>query len=235
MHCPACKANVPAGTKKCPKCGKPALASTSDEIDLMPMDEPKPSDPAAFNPHPEPTAAPQHATAKGVKRIGPPVPGEGPPPIEEPMRMRAGAMAAKASNTNLIIGGVVALILVLFIGWRMLRTENKIVLGKDKVETSWMISANQAKAENLDISGVIKWTLDITPTEDTVLVGVVPRNPKDPMTIAAFKKLPETYEPVKKGETKSLSGEFKTGQYSWVVMNETKKPVRVKVKFKAQP
>jgi hypothetical protein len=32
-----------------------------------------------------------------------------------------------------------------------------------------------------------------------------------------------------------MTGDFKTGQYSWVVINEGKKAVRVKVKFKAQP
>jgi len=236
MHCPACKANVPAGTKKCPKCGKPALASTSDEIDLMPLDEPKPSDPAAFNPHPEPTAPAQTATGKGVKRVGPPVPGEELPPIEEPMRMRAGAMAAKASNTNLIIGGVVVLILVLFIGWRMLRTENKVIGLDPTVDNKpFTIQPNQVLVKNVEISGIIHWSFEVTPESDSVLVGVVQRGPKDPATIAALKKLPESLETVKKGDVHPMSGDFKTGHYSWVVINEGKKAVRVKVKFKAQP
>jgi hypothetical protein len=233
MHCPACKATVPNGSKKCPKCGKPALASSSDEIDLMPLDEPKPSDPAAYQPHPDPTAPPP---GKGVKRIGPPVPGEEPPAIEEPMRVRAGATVAKGSNVNLIAGGVVALLLALFIGWRMLRTENKIVLGDGNVDNKpFTVQPNQVLIKNLDISGKIHWNFEVTPDSDSVLVGVVQRGSKDPATIAALKKLSDPLETVKKGDVHPMSGEFKTGQYSWVVINEGKKAVRIKVKFKAQP
>jgi hypothetical protein len=47
--------------------------------------------------------------------------------------------------------------------------------------------------------------------------------------------LPEGLETVKKGDVHPMSGEFKTGHYSWVVINENKKAVRVKVKFKVQP
>jgi hypothetical protein len=236
MHCPACKATVPNGTTKCPKCGKPALASTSDEIDLMPMDEPKPSDAPAFNPHPEPTAPPRSPAGKGVKRVGPAVPGEEPPAVDEPIRVRAGALVAKGSNVNLIAGGVVGLLLVLFIGWRMLRTENKIVLGDGNVDNKpFTIQPNQVLMKNLDISGMIHWNFEVMPESDSVLVGVVQRGAKDPATIAALKKLPESLEIVKKGDVHPMSGEFKTGSYSWVVINENKKAVRVKVKFKAQP
>jgi len=202
----------------------------------MPMDEPKASDPAPFNPHPEPAAPPQPSTAKGVKRVGPPVTGVEPPPIEEPIRMRAGAMAAKASHTNLIIGGVVALILVLFIGWRMFRTENKFIGLDPAVDNKpFTIQPNQVLVKNVEISGVMHWSFEVTPESDSVLVGVVQREPKDPATIPALKKLPEGLETVRKGDVHPMSGEFKTGHYSWVVANESKKAVRVKVKFKVLP
>ena len=75
----------------------------------------------------------------------------------------------------------------------------------------------------------------MTATDDVVSVGVVQRHRNDPQTIVALKKVSETYDVVNRGETHPMSGVFKTGQYSWVVMNEGKKAVKVKVKFKAQP
>jgi hypothetical protein len=233
MHCPACKATVPAGIKKCPKCGKPALASSSDEIDLMPMDEPKAADKPAFDPHPEPTA-PSAAPIKGIKRIGPPGPGDE-QPQDEPIRARAGATVAKGSNMNLIVGGAVAFLLLIFIGWRMFRTENKIVLGDGNVPNKpFTVQPNQVLIKNLDISGIVHWSFEVTPESDSVLVGVVQRGTKDPATIPVLKKL-DGMEVVKKGDVHPMTGDFKTGQYSWVVINENKKAVRVKVKFMAQP
>ncbi len=233
MHCPACKATVPAGTKKCPKCGKPALASTSDEIDLMPMDEPKPSDPAAYQPHPDPTAPPP-MPVKGIKRIGPPGPGDE-APRDEPIRARAGAMVAKGSNKNLIIGGAVAFLLLAFIGWRIFRTENKVVGLDPTVDNKpFTVQPNQVIIKNVEISGIMHWSFEVTPESDSVLAGVVQRGAKGPATIPVLKKL-EGLETVKKGDAHPMSGDFKTGQYSWVVLNEGKKAVRVKVKFKVQP
>ena len=234
MHCPACKATVPAGTKKCPKCGKPALASTSDEIDLMPMEEPKGSEPAGYQPHPDPVAPPA-APVKGIKRIGPPGPNEA-QPQDEPIRARAGAMVAKGSNMNLIIGGAVGFLLLIFIGWRMFRTENKLVLGDGNVDNKpFTVQPNNVIVKNVEISGIMHWSFEVTPESDSVLVGVVQRGAKDPATIAALKKIPEGLEIVRKGDVHPMTGEFKTGQYSWVVINEGKKAVRLKVKFKVLP
>lgn len=234
MHCPACKADVPSGSKKCPKCGKPALASHSDEIDLLPLDEPKPADASAFQPPPEAFQPPPPMPGKGLKRIGPPVPGEE-PPQDEPIRPRAGAMIAKGGNTNLIIGAVVAVIVLGFIGWRIFRTENKVIGLDPKVEGKFFtVQPNQPLVKNVEISGKVNWTFEVAPDTDTVLVGVVQRGSKDPVNVPTLKKL-DGLETVKKGEPHPMSGEFKTGQYSWVVINETKKPIRVKVNFKAQP
>jgi hypothetical protein len=235
MHCPSCNKTLAAGTK-CPKCGKMAVASSADEIDLMPMDEPKTTGEADFHPPPEAFQPPPAMPGKGVKRLGPPVPGDGPPPDEPVGRMRAGAMVPKGGNTNLIIGGVVLLMVLLFIGWRMFRTENKVI-GLDPTVDNKMftVQPNQPLVKNVNISGTINWTFEVTSVDDVVSVGVVQRDSKDPQTMLALKKLPETYDPVKKGETKPMSGVFKTGQYSWVVLNEGKKAVRVKVKFKAIP
>ncbi|HEV3027456.1 MAG TPA: hypothetical protein VG457_07770 [Planctomycetota bacterium] len=235
MHCPSCNKTLAAGTK-CPKCGKLAVASSVDEIDLMPMDEPKVAGAAAFHPPPEAFLPPPPMPGKGSKKKALAAPGEV-PPMEEPLRIRAGALAPKASPTNKIIGGGVLLLLLLFIAWRMFRTENK-VLGLDPTvpNKTFTVQPNQALLRNVEISGTVSWKFEVTATDDTVAVGVVHRSAKDPQTLAALKQLPDTtYELVKKGETHPMSGEFKTGTYSWVVLNENKKAVRVKVNFKAQP
>jgi hypothetical protein len=234
MHCPSCNKTLAAGTK-CPKCGKLAVASSVDEIDLMPMDEPKVAGAAAFQPPPEAFLPPPAMPGKGTKKKALVAPGEE-PPMSEPLRIRAGALAPKASYTNKLIGGTVLLMVLLFIAWRMLRTENKVI-GLDPTidNKTFTLQPNQALVRNVEISGTIGWKFEVTATDDTVAIGVVRRSAKDPQTIAALKQLPDLYETVKKGETHPMSGDFKTGTYSWVVLNENKKAVRVKVKFKAQP
>jgi len=235
MHCPSCNKTLAAGTK-CPKCGKLAVASSVDEIDLMPMDEPKASGATAFEPPAAAVQAPSVKPAKKKEVATQPDPSDLGIPEEVLAKPRASAYEPPPeSNTKLYIGGAIAGMFILFGLWRMFHTENKIVLGKTTIDTTWTVQANAAMLDNYDISGTIKWTLEVTPADDTVRVGVVKRNPKDPRTLAALKALPDSYETVKKGEPYSASGEFKTGQYSVVVLNESKKPVKAKVKFKAQP
>ena len=234
MHCPTCNKTLAAGAK-CPKCGKLAVASSADEIDLMPMDEPKTTGEAAFQPPPEAFLPPPTMPGKGVKRIGPATPGEE-PPQDEPARPRAGAMVPKGGSTNLIIGGVVLLLVLVFIGWRMFRTENKVIGLDPTVDNKiFTVQPNQALVKNVEVSGTISWNFEVTATDDVVSVGVVQRHRNDPQPIVALKTVSETYDVVNRGETHPMSGVFKTGQYSWVVMNEGKKAVKVKVKFKAQP
>lgn len=239
MHCPTCNKTLAAGTK-CPKCGKMAVASSADEIDLMPLEPAKPVDPSAFQPPPEAFLPPPPMPGKGgsstkTKATDPaPAPPDG-KEMDEPIRPRAGAMVAAGGNTNKIIGAVVVGIIVLFFAWRMLRTEDKITgkLPFDNKQVS--IAPGTAYLENYEVTGKIPWKLEVTSLDDTVSVGVVTRNPSDPKTLVALKKLNENYETVTKGQSHPMSGELKTGKYSWVVLNETKKSVRVKVTFKAQP
>lgn len=237
MHCPTCNKTLAAGTK-CPKCGKMAVASSADEIDLMPLEPAKALDPSAFQPPPDlplPPMPGKTGSSTKTKATNPAAPAPGKEVTDEPIRPRAGAMVSSGGNTNLIIGVVVVGILVLFFAWRIFRTEDKVTgkLPFDNKQVS--IAPNTAYLENYEITGKIKWSFDVTPLDDTISVGVVTRNPSDPKTVVALKKLNENYETVAKGQAHPMSGEFKTGKYSWVILNETKKSVRVKVTFKAQP
>src|SRR5260221_1694187 len=182
MHCPSCNKTLAAGTK-CPKCGKLAVASSVDEIDLMPMDEPKASGATAFQPPSEVLKPPSSAkqAKKETKKEAPKQvdPSELGIPQEVLAKPRASAYDPPAeSNMKFYIGSALALLVVLFGVWRAFRTEEKILIGKEQFDTTWTIQANSAQVENFDISGTIKWTLDVTPADDTLLVGAVKRTPK---------------------------------------------------------
>jgi hypothetical protein len=211
-----------------------AVASSSDEIDLMPLDVSKEAEAESYQPFPEGPPPPSAKPAKSAPKLADPSELDVPDEVKRKPMPQA-YEPPQQSNLMLYVGGGIAGLIILFGLWRMIRTENKIVFGKERFDTTWIVQANSAQVENFDITGTIKWTLDVTPTDDSVLVGVVKRNPKDPKTVAALKQLPDPYDAVKKAEPFSKTGEFHTGQYSVVVMNDGKKPVHAKVKFKAQP
>ena len=64
-----------------------------------------------------------------------------------------------------------------------------------------------------------------------MLVGLVQRSHKDPQKLADLKKC-DGLESLKKGDKKQFTGELKhKEQYSWMLLNDTKKPAKAKVKF----
>ena len=65
--------------------------------------------------------------------------------------------------------------------------------------------------------------------------GVVQRSHKDSQKLADLKKC-DPLEPLKKGDKKTFTGEFKhKEQASWMLLNDSKKVARAKVKFHATP
>lgn len=239
MNCPKCGTETTAGASHCRRCGAAlstkaaATPSSSDEIDLMPLETSKP----AYSAYEAPP---------GLE--GPPPPGGAAVADEEPgnragpvlaagkvSRVRGANASPAKLNLNLIIGGSLAVILILFIAWRLLRTENKAVGTGAKLEqTTLQIQPNQSKVGNFEVTGKINYTFDVTAVDSDLLVGVVQRNPKDPTTVAVLKKLPDTLDPIRKNEPHNMSGELKAGQYSWVIINEGKKAARAKARFSAQ-
>lgn len=237
MNCPKCGTPAADGAKHCRRCGaalsgKAAAApSSSDEIELMPLEESKPPAHSSFEPPPDLLKGTPGPGAKGGPAggpSGPPAPGDYVPKIR-------GANASPAKgNTNLIIGGVVLAIIVGFIAWRMFRTKNELVSGRAKVETSAMLPPNQPRIENIELTGKLTYTLEVNAPDGDLSVGFFKRSPKDPSTLAALKKLDDGFETVRKGDTAHKGGELLAGQYSWVVVNEGKKPARAKIKFVIQ-
>jgi hypothetical protein len=242
MNCPKCQTPAAAGAAHCKRCGTPlgakaaATPSSSDEIDLMPLEPTKPSY-SAYEPPPgmevPPPPAGKAETKSRTKGApdGPPAP----PGADYVPKIRGSMAAPPKSKLTLIIGGGVGVIVVGLILWMVLRTKNEMVLGKPKFEQAVSLNAGQVRVENVEVTGVMNYVLEVNVSDGDMIVGVVQRSPKDSAKLPDLKKL-EPLETVKKGETKELKGEFKGKEkWSWVLLNDTKKPARAKVKFVATP
>jgi hypothetical protein len=242
MNCPKCRTEAPAGADYCKRCGtalaakaKAAAAqsesSSSDEIDLMPLDEKKPAY-QAYEAPPGLDGGPLPPAGKAA----PQGPGPDGPPLDGPVKKIRGANAApKTLPINAIIGGAIGLILLLGIGWMVLRTKNEVKVGKPKLEKGYLINAGQLFVEDVEVTGVVPYSLEVSVTEGEALVGIYKRTHKDSRKLDAIKGSGEL-ETLKKGDSKTYTGEFKhKEQWSWVVANDTKKPTRLKVKFVTTP
>lgn len=241
MNCPKCQTPAAAGAAHCKRCGtalsgKAAAApSSSDEIDLMPL-EPAKSSYSAYEPPP------------GVDSVAPPAPPEkggtksrakaaadpsGPPGLPEDYvpKIRGANAGPAQSKVTMIIGGLVAVIVVGLIAWAIFRTKNEVIVGKAKFEQVVPLGSGMVRLENLQVTGQFSYTLDVDIQDGELLVGLVQRSHKDPQKLADLKKL-DGLETMKKGDKKQITGELKhKEQYSWMLLNDTKKPAKAKVKF----
>lgn len=226
MNCTGCGKPLPAGAQKCPACG--AKISGGDEIDLLPMEEKKP----AFDPYASGPPVPGAPTpAKGIHA-------EGSPLVAPPRRQDRSEVEETPSLLQdkrvLAVGGGIVLILVIFFAWRLFRTENKIVSGRPKADLpSAVVQPNQTMVQDFVVSGKVNYTLEVTPADGELLIGVAKRNPKDLKAVNIVKKLSNS--PAPKGQLSEEKGVAETGEWSWFLINESKKPVKAKVKFLAEP
>jgi hypothetical protein len=231
-NCPSCGKATAAGATRCAGCGKPlsapAPAASSDEIDLMPEEAPKPS---AFQAYAEPPpVGPEGPPAPGKKkrdRAKEAIPVPAGPPVPEDPTVR---------KDNLKFGMIAAgvfLLLVILVSLKLCRVENKIS-GRTPFDQTFAVPPEKPRVENYDVTGSFSYSFEVSALDGDVLVGVAQRSPTDPATPAALKKLAEALTPVRKGETSPMTGELKSGKHSWIVIAEGKKSVRVKVKFSAK-
>lgn len=246
MNCPKCGTPAAAGAAHCKRCGtalaakaKAAAAkaeqSSSDEIDLMPLEESKTPAYSAYEPPPGLDLGPPPPAGKAKAPAGPPDP-NGPPPDAPGKKIRGAMAAPQKSPLGMIIGGGLGVVLLIIVGWMVFRTKNEVKIGKPKADKVYMVNAGQLFVEDIECTGIVPYTLDVSVTEGEVLVGVIKRTHKDPKKLDAIKALGEPLETMKKGDTKTLSGQFgHKEQWSWVLGNDSKKPARLKVKFQTQP
>ena len=206
-----------------PVSGKaPKVASPPQELDLLPVE---PSKGPVFE------QPPGVAVAPGASRP------QGAPPGRRAVDSRRGAASHTGGGSGkfVLVGVVLAALLVGFLALKFCGggPETKIV-GRPKFDAALTLYANQPRVENLQVTGVANYTFEVNALDGDVLIGVARRSPKDPATPAALKRLPEKLTLLRKGETRQLTGKMETGSYSWIVLNEAKKPAKVKVKFTAQ-
>jgi hypothetical protein len=244
MNCPKCGTTAQAGAAHCKRCGTPLAAkakaaaaaaapSSSDEIELMPLETAKPS----YNAYEAPPGL------EGVPAI--PLPGrqdaaapesDGPPPPDAPVRKIRGAMSAPSQlPINKLVYAAVGVLLLLVVGWMMFRTKNEVKVGKPKLEKAYTLNVGHVIVEDVEVTGVVPYTLEITVSEGELLAGVMKRNPKDSRKLDAIKSAGDL-EILRKGDVKTFTGEFRNKeQWSWILANDTKKPARLKVKFQTSP
>jgi hypothetical protein len=241
MNCPKCQTPAAAGVTHCKRCGTPlsakaaAAPSSSDEIDLMPLEPTKPSYSAYEPPPGVDSVAPAAPPEKGATRSrtkGPPDPTAPPePPADYVPKMRGANSGPAQSKITTIVGGLVAVIVVGLIAWAVFRTKNEVIVGKPKFEQVVPLGSGMVRLENIQVTGQFAYTLDIEMQDGELLVGFVQRSHKDPQKMADLKKL-DGLETLKKGDKKQFTGDLKhKEQYSWMLLNDTKKPARAKVKF----
>ncbi len=239
MKCTKCGVPVASGAKACPKCGK--AVSSSGELgdgysyDLMPDEPAEPSGavPAVEVPSgPLPPAGPLPGAPKADEDKNP----LDKEPILGKPRGPRGAAGNKGSSALLnptFLGGVgvVVLILAYFLFLRTPRPEVKGLAILEK--KTFTVAAEKSKVDNFTVSGKgqVEYTMEVAPIDGVLLIGVakgVARNSPN----AVLKKL--DLKEVKSGATEVLSGEIESGSWSWILMNESKKPVRVKVSYRAK-
>jgi hypothetical protein len=231
--CPACGKGITAATKKCPACGKEIAAPPPkpDSYDLLP-EEPKKKE-----------------------EEGPPSPapsgGKGAPPNESHTRTRVPGLAlasheARTTKTQeslfeltkgTVIGGVIVLLALVFFTFKMCRTEYKVEgRTKQPVLQERPVRAGGAITDSFVVKGGATFEFEVAPVDGDVLAGVLKRDPKGSVNPEALKGItvPESLAPVSKGSSKTFEGELPPGTYSWVVLNEGKKPVKVKIKYLAK-
>jgi len=242
MNCPKCQTPAAAGASHCKRCGtalggKAAAAkpASSDEIDLMPLEESKTPAYSAYEPPPGMNLP---GSTAGPPKLGPKTAPDGPPgpPGADYVPKIRGANASPAqSKTTMIVGAVVAALILGFIVWRLVRTKNEVIFGKPKFEQIVSLGPGLVKIEDIEATGVVNYTFDIEVVDGEMMVGITQRSRSEPKKIADLKKC-DGLETLKKGEKTQKTGELRNKeQNSWMLLNDTKKPARAKVKFTTTP
>ena len=241
MNCPKCTTPAAAGATHCKRCGTPlsakaAAPAATEEYDLMPMEEAKPAF-SAYEPPPGLDLGPPPPAAAGAKGGAKAAPG-GPPgaPGADYVPKIRGAMASPPQNKlTRIIGAAVAVVGLIVVAYFVFRTKSEMVFGKPKTEQLILLQPGKVFPADVEATGVMSYAFDVEMLDGEMLVGMVQRSRKDPKTLADLKKC-EPLKTLRKGEKESFTGELKhKEQWSWMLLNDSKKPARAKVKFLAEP
>lgn len=228
MTCAKCKKESPEGSKKCVGCGMTLVMP--DEIDLMPEAvSDKPSGMPMFQ-QPAGDFQPSEPGGGGGGSGGPPGKGK-----RKSLEGRgASANVNSGGGKGILIGGALALLVVGGLGFALCGTKNE-VKGKAKHEGPIAVPPGKSRVENFEVTGTIGYAFEVEALDGDVVIGVAKRSPKGLTTSAVLKALPGERRSIPAGRTDDLKGDLETGQYSWFLVNDGKKPIKTKVKFLAGP
>lgn len=214
MNCASCKKPVPVGASKCPACG--AELKQEYSYDLLP------DEPAAKTEE----AGPSFTLPPGVEGSPAVTSEEKAPRLSRSDRPRGANAMAGGGGINLFKLGVGAgvLLILIVLGTKMCGSSVKITgpgNPGNKVETTFSTSNVFSKAWPFQIEGgKAAYSMTVVPKNGDVRIGVVRRGPKDKITPEIIKTWELT--PAAKGESKVLEGTLESGQYSFVIVTDSK-------------
>jgi hypothetical protein len=215
MNCTSCKKPLKEGATKC-ACGAAAPASYS--YDLLP-DEPVKKTESEGGPGQQYALPPGAVLPPAMALPG----GGGEKPEKPPMRAR-GANSAAGGKTNFMklgIGAGVALILIVLSMKMCGGSSNKITGPAARLnEQTFTVYSSSALPKNFEILGKGEYTFTVEAKNGDISIGVQMRGPKERIGPEQLKNWNLT--PVKKGESKTLTGELGTGTYSLIIATSSK-------------
>jgi hypothetical protein len=237
MKCTGCGTEAPKDAVTCPSCkkGLPAAGLGEDfSYDLAPED-----------PEEAPEGGPALQAPEGPLPPAGPMPGgrgsddpDRDPRDKSPLKAKrdgprgAAAMGKGKGNPLFLMaaGGVLLLIVAYFV----LKAPKPEIKGRHTLDVVFSVSQARPKLDLFEVigSGVVSYRMEVAPADGELLFGVGRRGSRDPATVEALKKF--DLKKAKEGATEVLEGELQPGTYTWIVINEGKKPVKAKLKYKVQ-
>lgn len=219
MNCASCKKPLPANAAKCPACGA-AAKKEEYSYDLLPdepaskKDEGGPGQqyqlpPGAILPPPSAMAKPKEEA-----------------PEKAPLRTdRARGANSQSGKPNFFKLGVAAgaILIVGLLGMRMCGGTKVKITGNGARQdgASFSVSNLMTRTYNVEIlGGKASYEATVEAKNGDILFGLVTRGPKDKVDPATVKSW--NLAPVKKGESKTISGELDSGNYSIVIATDSK-------------
>lgn len=230
MNCPSCAKPLPANAPKCPACGK-TVSLLPETYDLMP-EEP------AKTPEADPFAPPPGLLQGGPTTAASPEPG--PKPMKPPFRPQEWAPTGGSPfevNKGMAFAGGLLLLMIAGIAWKTCGPEPSEIKGRFKTATPlpFQLAGERPQVVPFEVKGAATYTFEVSADDGEVLMGVIKRVPGLTATVAALKGAPEGLVPVIKDNTRTLEGKLSSGQYWWVVVNDSKKLVKGRMKYVATP
>ena len=226
MNCTSCKKPLKAGATKC-ACG--AAVASNYSYDLLPEEPEKKEE---GGPGAQYQLPPGSLLPPGMTVPTPPAPGDEKKPTRVLRADRArGANALGKGKTNFFKMGVGAgaVLIVILLGMRMCGGPSVKISGANKLDQTFTAFNTMTLTRPFEITGgKAEYSFTVEAKTGDVSIGVVQRGSRDKVTPEIVKGW--NLAPVKKGESKTLSGELDSGTYSFVVSTESKVGVQGSIK-----